>query len=173
MQIDQLILGKYRLLEFLNSGGFSSVFRAREEMTNREVAIKALAKTAYPASRMKFLLNEFQAMSKIWGHQNIVSIHTVEPGMDDYIAWIVMEYVEGKSLHELMQEGPLPLTDTINIGLDICRGLKEAHAHKIMHRDIKPQNILLTTDKKAKVADFSIARIFGEITEFAEMVRDS
>ena len=168
MQIDQLILGKYRLLEFLNSGGFSSVFRAREEMTNRIVAIKALAKTAYPSSRMKFLLNEFQAMSKIWGHQNIVSIHTVEPGADDYIAWIVMEYVEGKSLYELMQEGPLPLTDTINIGLDICRGLKEAHAHKIMHRDIKPQNILLTTDKEAKVADFSIARIFGETTEFAE-----
>ncbi|MCE2412886.1 serine/threonine protein kinase [Candidatus Poribacteria bacterium] len=168
MQIDQLILGKYRLLEFLNSGGFSSVFRAREEMTNREVAIKALAKTAYPASRMKFLLTEFQAMSKIWGHPNIVSIHTVEPGEDDYVAWIVMEYVEGKSLHDLMQEGALSLTDTLNIGLDICRGLKAAHAHKIMHRDIKPQNILLTTGKEAKVADFSIARIFGETTEFAE-----
>ncbi len=168
MQIDQLILGKYRLLEFLNSGGFSSVFRAREEMTNRIVAIKALAKTAYPASRMKFLLTEFQAMSKIWGHPNIVSIHTVEPGEDDYVAWIVMEYVEGKSLHELMQEGTLSLTDTLNIGLDICRGLKTAHAHKIMHRDIKPQNILLTTEKEAKVADFSIARIFGETTEFAE-----
>ena len=168
MQIDQLILGKYRLLEFLNSGGFSSVFRAREEMTNRIVAIKALAKTAYPASRTKFLLTEFQAMSKIWGHPNIVSIHTVEPGEDDYVAWIVMEYVEGKSLHELMQEGALSLTDTLNIGLDICRGLKMAHAHKIMHRDIKPQNILLTTEKEAKVADFSIARIFGETTEFAE-----
>ena len=168
MQIDQLILGKYRLLEFLNSGGFSSVFRAREEMTNRIVAIKALAKTAYPASRMKFLLTEFQAMSKIWKHPNIVSIHTVEPGKDDYVAWIVMEYVEGKSLHDLMQEGALSLTDTLNIGLDICRGLKAAHAHKIMHRDIKPQNILLTTEKEAKVADFSIARIFGETTEFAE-----
>ena len=168
MQIDQLILGKYRLLEYLNSGGFSSVFRAREEMTNREVAIKALAKTAYPSSRMKFLLTEFQAMSKIWGHQNIVSIHTVEPGEDDYVAWIVMEFVKGKSLYDLMQEGALSLTDTVNIGLDICRGLKAAHAHKIMHRDIKPQNILLTTDKQAKVADFSIARIFGETTEFAE-----
>ena len=168
MQIDQLILGKYRLLEFLNSGGFSSVFRAREEMTNRIVAIKALAKTAYPASRMKFLLTEFQAMSKIWKHPNIVSIHTVEPGEGDYVAWIVMEYVEGKSLHDLMQEGALSLTDTLNVGLDICRGLKTAHAHKIMHRDIKPQNILLTTEKEAKVADFSIARIFGETTEFAE-----
>ncbi len=168
MQIDQLILDKYRLLEYLNSGGFSSVFRAREEMTNREVAIKALAKTAYPSSRMKFLLTEFQAMSRIWGHPNIVSIHTVEPGKDDYVAWIVMEFVKGKSLHELMEEGALGLTDTLNIGLDICRGLKAAHAHKIMHRDIKPQNILLTPEKQAKVADFSIARIFGETTEFAE-----
>ena len=170
MQIDQLILGKYRLLEYLNSGGFSSVFRAREEMTNREVAIKALPKTSYPASRMKFLLTEFQAMSKIWGHPNIVSIHTVEPGEDDYVASIVMEFVEGKSLHELMEEGALSLTDTVNIGMDICRGLKAAHAHKVMHRDIKPQNILLTTDKQAKIADFSIARIFGDTTEFAETV---
>ncbi len=170
MQIDQLILGKYRLLEYLNSGGFSSVFRAREEMTNREVAIKALPKTAYPSSRLKFLLTEFQAMSKIWGHPNIVSIHTVEPAEGDYVASIVMEFVEGKSLHELMGEGALGLTDTLNIGMDICRGLKAAHAHKIMHRDIKPQNILLTTEKQAKIADFSIARIFGDTTEFAETV---
>ena len=170
MQIDQLILGKYRLLEFLNSGGFSSVFRAREEMTNRTVAIKALPKTAYPESRMRFLLTEFQAMSKIWGHPNIVAIHTVEPAKADYAAWIVMEYVEGKSLHDLLQEGALGLTDTLNIGLDICRGLKAAHEQKIMHRDIKPQNILLTTEKEAKVADFSIARIFGDTTEFAETI---
>lgn len=170
MQVDELILGKYRLKEFLSSGGFSSVFRAREEMTKRTVALKALAKAAYPAGRIKFLFNEFQAMSKIWGHPNIVSIHTVEPETDDYAALIVMEYVDGKSLYELMLEGPLPLIDTINIGLDICLGLKEAHAHKIVHRDIKPQNILLTSDKQAKIADFSIARIFGEGTEFAETV---
>ena len=168
MQIDALVLGKYRLLEYLHSGGFSSVFRAREELTDRIVAIKALPKSAYPPSRMKFLLGEFRAMSKIWGHPNIVSIHTVEPGEEDYAAWIVMEYVEGKSLHERMQDGAMSLMDTLNIGLDICRGLKAAHAHKIMHRDIKPQNILLTTENEVKIADFSIARIFGETTEFAE-----
>ena len=170
MQIDELILGKYRLLEFLNSGTFSSVFRAREEMTNRTVAIKALSKEAYPPGRMRYLFTEFQSMSQISGHPNIVTIYTVEPGKDNYLAWIVMEYVEGKSLHQLMQDGPLGLTDALNIGLDICRGLKTVHAQNIMHRDIKPQNILLTTDKRAKIADFSIARIFGNTTEFAKTV---
>lgn len=168
MNIDELILGKYRLLEYLNSGTFSSVFRAREEMTNRIVAIKALTKEAYPPGRMRYLLDEFQSMAKISGHPNIVAIHTVEPGKDNYLAWIVMEYVEGKSLHQLLQDGPLGLTDTLNIGLDICRGLETAHAQNIMHRDIKPQNILLTTDKQAKIADFSIARIFSNTTEIAK-----
>lgn len=167
MKINEKILGKYRLLEYLSSGSFSSVFRAREEMTNRIVAIKALSKDAYPADRMRYLLTELEAMSNIWGHPNIVSIHTVEPGKDDYLAWIVMEYIEGDNLHKLVQQGDLTLNDVLNIGLDICNGLKAAHAHNILHRDIKPQNILLTPEKKAKIADFSIARIFGETTEFA------
>lgn len=167
MKINELILGKYRLLEYLSSGSFSSVFRAREEMTNRIVAIKALSKDAYPVDRMRYLLTELEAMSNISGHPNIVSIHTVEPGKDNYIAWIVMEYIEGHNLHQLVQQGVLTLNDVLNIGLDICNGLKAAHTHNILHRDIKPQNILLTTAKKAKIADFSIARIFGETTEFA------
>ena len=169
MQIGHLI-EKYRVIEPIGSGAFSEVFLAQEEMTGRKVAMKGLRKIDYPPNRMKFLLTEFQAMSKISGHRNIVSLYTVEPGADDYIAWIVMEYVEGKSLHDLMQEGALSLTDTLNIGLDICRGLKEAHAHKIMHRDIKPENILLTADRDAKIIDFSVARIFSETTEFAQTV---
>lgn len=167
MKINEKILGKYRLLEFLSSGSFSSVFRAREEMTNRTVALKALSKDAYPADRMRYLLTELQAMSNISGHPNIVSIHTVEPGKGDYLAWIVMEFIEGKNLHTLVQQGDLTLNDVLNIGIDICNGLKAAHAQNILHRDIKPQNILLTSKKVAKIADFSIARIFGESTEFA------
>lgn len=167
MKINELILGKYRLLEYLSSGSFSSVFRAREEMTDRIVAIKALSKDAYPADRMRYLSTELKAMSDIWGHPNIVSIHTVEPGKDNCLAWIVMEYIDGDNLHQLVQQGDLTLNDVLNIGLDICNGLKAVHAHNILHRDIKPQNILLTPEKEAKIADFSIARIFGESTEFA------
>ena len=167
MKINELILGKYRLLEYLSGGSFSSVFRAREELTNRTVAIKALAKDAYPEERIRYLSSEFKAMSDISGHPNIVSIHTVEPGSDNCLAWIVMEFIDGMNLHKFVQQGALTLNEVVNIGVDICNGLKAAHANNILHRDIKPQNILLTKEKKAKIADFSIARIFGDSTEFA------
>ena len=167
MRINELILGKYRLLEYLSGGSFSSVFRAREELTSRIVAIKALSKDAYPEDRIRYLRSELEAMSNISGHPNIVSIHTVEPGSDNCLAWIVMEYIEGMNLHKLVQQGALTLNEVVNIGVDICNGLKAAHAQNILHRDIKPQNILLTNAKRAKIADFSIARIFGDSTEFA------
>lgn len=167
MKINQLILGKYRLEEYLSSGSFSSVFRAREEMTERIVAIKAVSKDAYPADRLRYLRTELQSMSKIGGHPNIVAIHTVEPGRDNCLAWIVMEYIEGTNLHQLVQQDDLTINDVLNIGIGICNGLKAAHAENILHRDIKPQNILLTADKEAKIADFSIARIFGDASKLA------
>ena len=167
MKINELILRKYRLREYLSSGSFSSVFLALEEMTQRLVAIKALSRDAYPADRMRYLLSELESMSKICGHPNIVSIHTVEPGEDKYLAWIVMEYIDGDNLHQLVQKEDLTLNDVLNIGIDICNGLKAAHAQNILHRDIKPQNILLTSEKEAKIADFGIARILGESTKFA------
>ena len=170
MNINEKVLGKYELLEYLSRGSFSSVFRAREIMTNRTVALKALEKDAYPESRIHYLSNELQAMSNIWGHPNIVSIHTVEPGKDDYLAWIVMEYIDGKNLNQLVQQDELTLNDVLNIGINICNGLKFIHSNNIMHRDIKPQNILLTSNKVAKIADFSVARIFGESTEFADTI---
>ena len=167
MKIDQLILGKYRLEEYLSSGSFSSVFRAREELTERIVAIKAISKDAYPADRIRYLRTELQSMSRIGGHPNIVSIHTVEPGKDNCLAWIVMEYIEGTNLYQLVQQDDLTTNEVLNIGIGICNGLKAAHAEKILHRDIKPQNILLTAEKEAKIADFSIARIFGDSSKFA------
>ncbi len=167
MKINQLILGKYRLKEYLSGGSFSSVFLAEEELTGRPVAIKALSKEAYPSNRRHFLKSELESMSIICEHPNIVSIHTVEPGKDKYIAWIVMEFIEGDNLHQLVQQGDLTTNDVLNIGIGICNGLKGAHAKNILHRDIKPQNILVTLEKEAKIADFGIARIFGENTEFA------
>ena len=167
MQINGLVLGKYRIEKLINNGSFASVFRAKEEFTNRTVAIKVLPKSIYPTGRMRYLLTELNAMGRNWGHSNIVSIHTVEPGDDEYVAYIVMEYVDGPSLRQLITATPLHRNLAINIALDICRGLIAAHEQNIIHRDIKPQNILLTTDQIAKISDFGVARILEASTDYA------
>ena len=167
MQINGLVLKKYRIEKLINNGSFASVFRAKEEFTNRTVAIKVLPKLIYPTGRMRYLLTEMSAMGRNWGHSNIVSIHTVEPGDDEYVAYIVMEYVDGPSLQQLMTVKPPAPSLAMNIALDICRGLIAAHEQNIIHRDIKPQNILLTSDQIAKISDFGVARILEATTDYA------
>ena len=167
MQINGLVLGKYRIEKLINNGSFASVFRAKEEFTSRTVAIKVLPKSIYPSGRMRYLLTELSAMGRNWGHSNIVSIHTVEPGDDEYVAYIVMEYVDGPSLRQLITATPLRRNLALNIALDICRGLIAAHGQNIIHRDIKPQNILLTSDATAKISDFGVARILEASTDYA------
>lgn len=167
MQMHGLVLGKYRIEQLINNGSFASVFRAREEFTNRTVAIKVLPKSIYPTGRMRYLLTELSAMGRNWGHSNIVSIHTVEPGDDEYVAYIVMEYVNGPSLRQLLTRKPPDSSLAMNIALDICRGLIAAHEQNIIHRDIKPQNILLTSDQIAKISDFGVARILEATTDYA------
>ena len=167
MQINGLVLGKYRIEKLINNGSFASVFRAKEEFTNRTVAIKVLPKSVYPTGRMRYLLTELSAMGRNWGHSNIVSIHTVEPGDDEYVAYIVMEYIDGPSLRQLLTRKPPDSSLAMNIALDICRGLIAAHEQNIIHRDIKPQNILLTSDPIAKISDFGVARILEATTDYA------
>ena len=167
MQINGLALGKYRIEKLINNGSFASVFRAKEEFTNRTVAIKVLPKSIYPTGRMRYLLTELSAMGRNWGHSNIVSIHTVEPGDAEYVAYIVMEYVDGPSLRQLITSQPPEASLAMNIALDISRGLIAAHDQHIIHRDIKPQNILLTSDQVAKISDFGVARILEASTDYA------
>ena len=170
MQINGLVLGKYRIENLINNGSFASVFRAKEELTNRIVAIKALPKSVYPSGRLRYLLAELRSMTLNWGHENIVSIHTVEPGEDEYIAFIVMEYIDGSTLHERMTAESFSPSRAVNIALDICRGLTAVHAQNIIHRDIKPQNILLTSDGTAKLGDFGVACILEATDDIAATV---
>lgn len=170
MQINGLVSGKYRIEKLINNGSFASVFRAKEELTNRIVAIKALPKSVYPSGRLRYLLAELSAMTLNWGHENIVSIHTVEPGEDEYIAYIVMEYIDGSTLHERMASESFSSSRAVNIALDICRGLTAVHSQNIIHRDIKPQNILLTSDGTAKLGDFGVATILEATDDIAATV---
>ena len=170
MQINGLALGKYRIEKLINNGSFASVFRAKEELTSRTVAIKALPKSVYPSGRLRYLMAELSAMTLNWGHKNIVSIHTVEPGNDEYVAYIVMEYIDGPTLYEQMSVESFSAGRAVKIALDICSGLTAVHAQNIIHRDIKPQNILLTSDDTAKLTDFGVACILEATNDIAHTI---
>ncbi len=183
---NSILLGKYEIEERVGGGRFAEVYRARELLSERIVAIKGLRKDVYDENAMKYVLSEFRTMGMLWGHPNVVSVHSIEQGdlrWDEntgkfielktndtpYLAYIVMEFVDGPTLDKLMKDTRLSLPDAINICLDVCSGLKYAHRHRIIHRDVKPQNILVARDGTAKVVDFSIARLLegGYVGTFA------
>lgn len=166
LRIGQFIDNRYEILEVIGSGGMADVYKAKCHKLNRIVAIKMLKKdyidNAELVSRFQI---EAQAAACL-SHSNIVGIYDV--GQSEDYQYIVMEYVEGKTLKELIEEkGALDEKEAVAIATQIAQGLAAAHQQGIIHRDIKPQNILISSDGKAKVADFGIARIarFGNTIE--------
>ncbi len=153
------LTAKYRIDEVIGQGAFSVVYRATELLCDRRVAIKALQRDAYEDGSDHYALSEISALGRIWEHPNIVSIHTVEPGDDKHVAYLVMEYVAGGSLREHLRAGLMPLEQTLALAYDICCGLSHAHSENVIHRDVKPRNVLCTADKVAKVSDFGVAQI--------------
>ncbi|MCG0274667.1 MAG: Stk1 family PASTA domain-containing Ser/Thr kinase [Thermosediminibacteraceae bacterium] len=148
---------RYVILEEIGGGGMAVVYKARCTLLNRIVAIKIL-RPEYSSDEnfVKRFRREAQAAASL-SHPNIVNIYDV--GEEDGIYYIVMEYVEGKTLKELIkEEAPLPPVKVIEIAKQICDALECAHRNKIVHRDIKPHNIIITPDGRIKVADFGIAR---------------
>ncbi len=158
------ILGnRYELIEQIGEGGMSYVYRARCQILDRIVAIKILkeeySKDQAFVSRFR---TEAMAAARL-SHPNIVNIYDV--GQQDDVYYIVMEYVEGTTLKELItQEAPLPVGQAIDIAVMICDGIQHAHDKGIIHRDIKPHNILVTTTGMVKVADFGIAQAISKKT---------
>ncbi|MBE6036968.1 MAG: Stk1 family PASTA domain-containing Ser/Thr kinase [Clostridiales bacterium] len=154
---NRVLAGRYELLEKIGDGGMAVVYKARCRLLNRLVAIKIL-KPAY-SKDAKFIENfrrESQAAASLT-HPNIVGIYDV--GREGSINFIVMELVEGKTLADLIrQEGPMAPREAVRIARQICSALSHAHKHQIIHRDVKPHNILLTSDGTAKITDFGIAK---------------
>ena len=150
--------GRYRLERPLGHGGMATVYLGRDSELERPVAVKLLAENlAGDAAFRKRFLREARLAARL-SHPNVVSVY--DAGADaDGRPYIVMECVEGETLADLLREhGRLPADQAIGLALQACRGLEHAHAAGLVHRDVKPQNLLLRKDGTLKIADFGIAR---------------
>lgn len=153
----RILGGRYELIEKIGGGGMALVYKAKCQLLNRYVAIKVL-RPEFTADEefVKRFRVEAQAAASL-SHPNIVSIYDV--GKEDDMQYIVMEYVNGITLKDyVVQQGALDWREAVNIVIQICSAIEHAHKNHIVHRDIKPHNILLTKDGIAKVTDFGIAR---------------
>jgi len=149
--------GRYELLDVIGEGGMSVVYKARDGILDRIVAVKVLKdEFAKDAGFVEKFRAEALSVARI-SHPNIVNIFDV--GDQDGIYYIVMEYVDGYTLKHLIREqAPLPVEKAVDIAIMVCDGVHHAHEKGIIHRDIKPHNILITEQGMVKVADFGIAQ---------------
>ena len=150
-------IGKYRIKGELGRGGMGAVYLAEQPGLGREVAIKELilSPAADPTALMRFL-QEAQVMART-SHPNLVQVHDLEQIGD--ANYIVLEFVRGRSLRDMVNQGPVPLPQTFAVMHGVLQALDYAHRHAIVHRDMKPENVLLSDEGNVKVADFGIARL--------------
>jgi serine/threonine-protein kinase len=155
--IGNLLRGRYRLEERIGSGGMSTVYRAFDETLERWVAIKVLHHTMEddPVQLERFR-REARTVARL-NHPHVVTV--IDAGEDDGHPFIVFEYVDGDTLKGLIKRiGPLPVVEAVAYAIEIGRGLMAAHHERLVHRDVKPQNVLIDPDGRAKVTDFGISR---------------
>ena len=150
-------IGHYRIIRQLGAGGMGEVFLAEDSKLGRKVAIKMLSERwdGNDQARQR-LINEAKAAAAL-DHPNICSIYEV--GEEDGRVFIVMQYIDGQVLSERIWKNPLPPGEVVDIGIQAAQALAEAHAAGIIHRDIKPQNIVITPRGQLKVLDFGLAKI--------------
>jgi len=155
--VGEVIGGRYELEELVGSGGMSSVYRAHDQLLERKVALKILhERYGEDDEYVERFRREARAVAQL-AHPNIVTV--IDRGEDEGRQFIVFEYIDGENLKEVVErDGRLPLDEVVELGLEIASGLAFAHERGIVHRDVKPQNVLLNGDGKAKVTDFGIAR---------------
>jgi len=151
-------ISHYKILEKLGEGGMGVVYKARDTKLDREVAIKFLPAhmSADPEAKKRFV-QEAKSASAL-DHPNICTIHEIDE-TDDGSTFIVMACYQGRTLRELIDEGPLEIDKAVDIASQISSGLAKTHENGIVHRDIKPPNIILTTDGHVKILDFGIAKL--------------
>ena len=154
--VGQLIADRYELKDAVGTGGMSTVFCAHDTLLERDVALKLLHEHhSRDDDYVERFRHEARAVAQL-SHPNIVTV--IDRGEADGRQFIVFEYVEGENLKELASRGPLSVRRTLELALEVAQALAFAHAQGLVHRDVKPQNVLLSGDGRAKVTDFGIAR---------------
>src|SRR5580698_2590626 len=152
-------LGPYEIYGLIGKGGMGEVYRARDTRLERTVAIKVLpAEFSVQEERLRRFEQEAQVLGAL-NHPNLLAIYDV--GAQDGTHFLVSELLEGESLRQRLEEGALPLRKAMELGVQIAKGLAAAHEKGIVHRDIKPDNIFLTRDGRAKILDFGLAKQSG------------
>jgi serine/threonine protein kinase len=154
-------LGPYEILAEIGAGGMGIVYRARDTRLDRTVAIKVLPEQLSANSDVKQRFErEARAISSLQ-HANICTLYDV--GSDNGAQFLVMEHLEGETLSQRLERGPIGLKELVKIGCEIADALDKAHRHGIIHRDLKPGNIMLTKSG-AKLLDFGLAKPFAVVT---------
>src|SRR5215472_10180905 len=148
-------IGKYRVKGELGRGGMGAVYLAEQPGLGREVAIKELIQSADPTALKRFL-QEAQVMART-SHPNLVQVHDME--LQGNVNYLVLEFVKGRSLRDWINMGPLAPPRVFAVMHGVLQALDYAHRHAIVHRDVKPENVLISDDGIVKVADFGIARL--------------
>ncbi len=160
--INKIICNRYKILDHLGTGGMATVWLGYDTILDRQVAIKTFKIDANDEDAVKRFNREAKAVTSL-SHPNIVSIYDVENEGEFY--YLILEYVEGMTLKDYMIKNPrMPIETIVHIAKQIAAGLCHAHQNGIIHRDIKPQNILMNENLTCKITDFGIARAYGDTT---------
>jgi serine/threonine protein kinase len=148
-------LGPYEVVASVGAGGMGEVYRARDTRLGREVAIKTLPALAASDPERRARFEQEARSASALNHPNIITV--LDIGDTEGTSYIAMEYVEGRSVRELLAAGPLPPRKVLDIGVQAAEGLAKAHAAGIVHRDLKPDNLMVSKDGFVKVLDFGLA----------------
>ena len=164
MMLGQTI-SHYKIIEKLGAGGMGEVYLADDKKLKRKVALKFLPEQLISDPDLKTRFKREAQATAALSHPNIATIYAIEE-IDDKM-FIVMEYIAGESLSDLISKGPISIDKALEITIQICQGLRNAHGAGVVHRDIKPANILMANDGKVKIVDFGLAKLQG-VTKLTE-----